>query len=76
MSEESASLLHTGRGWKQACPSVIATAPDSADATTRTLLERWGRLHAVRGVLGAIATVLFLAAAHNGIRLGLVGWTY
>ena len=52
---------------------LIATAPDSADATTRSLLERWGRLHAVRSVLGAIATVLFLAAARNGIRLGLLG---
>jgi hypothetical protein len=42
---------------------LIATAPDSADAATRSLLERWGRLHAVRSVLGAIATVLFLVAA-------------
>ena len=42
---------------------LIATAPDSADAATRTLLERWGRLHALRSALGAIATVLFLVAA-------------
>jgi len=42
---------------------LIATAPDAADATTRSLLERWGRLHAVRSVLGAMATVLFLVAA-------------
>ncbi len=42
---------------------LIATAPDSADVATRALLERWGRLHAVRSALGAIATVLFLAAA-------------
>jgi hypothetical protein len=42
---------------------LIATAPDTADATTRALLERWGRLHAVRSVLGAIATLLFLMAA-------------
>jgi len=42
---------------------LIATAPDSADAATRSLLERWGRLHAVRSVLGTIATVLFLLAA-------------
>jgi len=42
---------------------LMATAPDSADATTRSLLERWGRLHAVRSVLGAIATLLFLMAA-------------
>ena len=42
---------------------LMATAPESADAVTRSLLERWGRLHAVRSVLGAIATVLFLVAA-------------
>ena len=42
---------------------LMATAPDSADAATRSLLERWGRLHAVRSVLGAIATLLFLMAA-------------
>jgi hypothetical protein len=46
---------------------LIATAPDSADAATRSLLERWGRLHAVRSVLGTIATVLFLMAA---LRIG------
>ena len=42
---------------------LMATAPDSADAATRSLLEQWGRLHAVRSVLGAIATLLFLLAA-------------
>jgi hypothetical protein len=42
---------------------LMATAPDFADAATRSLLERWGRLHAVRSVLGAIATLLFLMAA-------------
>jgi hypothetical protein len=42
---------------------LMATAPEFADAATRSLLERWGRLHAVRSVLGAIATLLFLMAA-------------
>ena len=42
---------------------LLATAPESADAATRALLERWGRLHAVRSGLGAIATALFLIAA-------------
>ena len=42
---------------------LMATTPDLADAATRSLLERWGRLHAVRSVLGAIATLLFLMAA-------------
>ena len=42
---------------------LLAIAPESADAATRSLLERWGRLHAVRSGLGAIATMLFLIAA-------------
>lgn len=42
---------------------LLAIAPESADAATRPLLERWGRLHAVRSGLGAIATMLFLIAA-------------
>ena len=46
---------------------LMATAPESAETVTRSLLERWGRLHAVRSVLGAIATVLFLVAA---LRIG------
>jgi len=46
---------------------LIATTPDSAEAGARALLERWGRLHAVRSVLGAIATALFLVAA---LRVG------
>ena len=46
---------------------LMATAPESADEATRALLEQWGRLHAVRSVLGAMATVLMLVAAQ---RLG------
>jgi len=46
---------------------LMATAPKAADAATRSLLERWGRLHAVRSGLGAIATLLFLVAA---LRIG------
>jgi hypothetical protein len=47
---------------------LMATAPEAADAATRSLLERWGRLHAVRSVLGAIATLLFLMAALRIVR--------
>ena len=46
---------------------LMATAAESADGTTRALLERWGRLHAVRSALGAIATGLFLVVA---LRIG------
>ena len=42
---------------------LMATAPALANADTRRLIERWGRLHAVRAMLGALAMVLFLAAS-------------
>ena len=42
---------------------LMATPPASADRETRRLIERWGRLHAVRALLGALATALFLAAS-------------
>jgi len=42
---------------------LMATAPESADAVTRSLLERWGQLHAVRSLLGLIAMLLFLVAS-------------
>ena len=44
--------------------ALMATAPDDASAETRRLIERWGRLHAVRSVLGALATIIFLWALH------------
>jgi hypothetical protein len=40
-----------------------ATDPAQADGETRTLLIRWGRLHAVRDLLGVLATAVFLWAA-------------
>ena len=39
-----------------------AIADGGADAQTRQLLETWGRLHAIRGVLGAAAAASFLLA--------------
>jgi hypothetical protein len=39
-----------------------ATAPDAANADTRALVEAWGRLHAGRSALGAIATLVYLWA--------------
>ena len=41
-----------------------ATAPEAADDTTRGLLAQWGRLHAVRTLLGIGATAAFLWAAN------------
>lgn len=40
-----------------------ATPPEQASGETRTLLRRWGLLHAGRSALGAIATAVYLAAA-------------
>jgi hypothetical protein len=39
-----------------------ATAEGQAGPASRTLLEKWGRLHAVRTVLGITATLVFLWA--------------
>ena len=40
------------------------TAPDRADAATRSLVEHWGRLHAVRSLLGVAATLVFVWASN------------
>jgi hypothetical protein len=42
---------------------LMATAPADAGPQSRTLIERWGKLHAMRSVLGMIATALFLWAS-------------
>lgn len=39
------------------------TAPDGASDVTRGLISQWGRLHAVRSVLGVIATAEYFWAA-------------
>jgi Domain of unknown function (DUF1772) len=39
------------------------TPAEEADEETRGLLEQWGRLHAVRGVLGTAATLVYLWAS-------------
>jgi hypothetical protein len=38
------------------------TAPETADDNTRGLIEQWGRLHAVRTLLGVAATCAYLWA--------------
>lgn len=41
---------------------LMATKPRDADASSRALLVRWGRLHAVRSALGVIAALIFAFA--------------
>lgn len=42
---------------------LMATPVDQAGPESRALIERWGRLHAVRTALGALATATFLLAS-------------
>ena len=43
---------------------LMATAPTDTHAETRSLIEQWGRLHAVRSALGLAATIAYLWAAN------------
>jgi uncharacterized membrane protein len=42
--------------------ALLATEPASAGPSTRALIVKWGKLHAVRTALGALATLAFLWA--------------
>ncbi|PZR83699.1 MAG: hypothetical protein DLM68_13955 [Hyphomicrobiales bacterium] len=42
---------------------LMEIAPQDAGPRSRELIEKWGQLHAVRSMLGATATVLFLWAS-------------
>ena len=42
--------------------ALLATAPEQAGPPSRTLMVRWGALHAVRSALGALASLAFLVA--------------
>jgi hypothetical protein len=43
--------------------ALMAMPIDQAGASSRSLLIKWGRMHAVRTALGAVATAAFLWAA-------------
>jgi hypothetical protein len=45
---------------------LLAPGRDLASADTRALLERWGRLHAVRSLLSVLAMVIMLWQVLNG----------
>ncbi|MBX9776469.1 MAG: DUF1772 domain-containing protein [Xanthobacteraceae bacterium] len=42
---------------------LLAIEPADAGVQVRALIEKWGRLHAVRSAIGLLATVLFLWAS-------------
>ena len=42
--------------------ALLATEPDKAGPPTRTLVVKWGGVHAVRTVMGALATAAFFWA--------------
>ncbi|MGH6893449.1 MAG: DUF1772 domain-containing protein [Dongiaceae bacterium] len=50
---------------------LMALSDDSASGEIRLLIREWGVLHAVRGALGAAATVMFAWAA--AVRWDVVG---
>ena len=42
---------------------LMATSPEEANERTRGLIEQWGRLHAVRSLLGTAALAAYVWAA-------------
>jgi hypothetical protein len=44
--------------------ALMGTDSETADASVRQMVEKWGRLHAVRSALGLAAVAVFLWAMH------------
>jgi Domain of unknown function (DUF1772) len=45
---------------------LLALGPDLSSVETRSLLEKWGRLHAVRSVLSFLASIVYLVSIFGG----------
>ena len=45
---------------------LLAPGRDLSSVETRSLLEKWGRLHAVRSVLSFLASVVYLVSLFGG----------
>ena len=45
---------------------LLAPGRDLSSAETRSLLEKWGRLHAVRSVLSFLASIVYLVSIFGG----------
>jgi hypothetical protein len=43
---------------------LMSTPPERVDPETRSLLQQWGRLHAMRSALGFLAVIAYLWAAN------------
>jgi hypothetical protein len=48
--------------------ALLATEAQDAGPRSRALIETWGRLHAVRTVLGVLAATLFFSATLSDFR--------
>ena len=46
---------------------LLEATASGGDRDTRERLVRWGHLHAVRSALSAVATLIYLVAAHHGL---------